>query len=179
MNLTDDELDALERSSELGARAAEEIRAARAGRFKVRHGQSRMRDGRPSPTYSAWYSMIRRCTDAKHKSYQRYGARGIRVDTRWMTFENFLADMGDRPDGATLDRFPNRRGNYEPGNVRWASWTAQARNRSSTVLDERKVNEIRGRREHGEQCPSIAARLGVSNTLVHHVINRSIWRDVP
>lgn len=94
-----------------------------------------------------------------------------------MTFENFLADMGERPGGMSIDRFPDRSGNYEPGNVRWATAEEQARNRSSTVLWESRVSEIRGRSEHGEANRSIASRMGINGSLVWAVLNNKIWRE--
>ncbi len=80
-------------------------------------------DGK-SRTYRSWQSMLGRCRNLD--SY--YGARGITVCERWMTFENFFADMGDRPDGTSIDRFPNKLGNYEPGNCRWATRSQQNSN---------------------------------------------------
>jgi hypothetical protein len=80
-------------------------------------------------TYHSWRSMIQRCTNPKRHNYKWYGARGVTVCERWrMSFDAFLADMGDRPKGTTLDRFPNKEGNYEPGNCRWASQREQMRN---------------------------------------------------
>lgn len=79
------------------------------------------------PEYYAWNSMKSRCTNKNHKSYKDYGARGITVCERWKSFENFLEDMGCRPDGMTLER-KDVNGNYEPGNVIWASWNAQRLN---------------------------------------------------
>lgn len=84
----------------------------------------------PSRTYVTWSHMIQRCTNPKRPAYARYGGRGITVCDRWLKFENFLADMGERPDGKTLDRFPNNKGNYEPGNCRWATVTEQNQNRA-------------------------------------------------
>lgn len=85
-----------------------------------------------SPTYHSWASMLTRCTNAKCKGWEHYGGRGISVCERWLVFENFLADMGERPTGATLDR-ENNDGNYELGNCRWATRVMQARNSKQVV----------------------------------------------
>lgn len=78
--------------------------------------------------YHAWRAMIARCCDPKHQLYKNYGGRGITVCARWMDFENFIIDLGDPPEGKSLDRI-NNGGNYEPGNCRWASQIEQQRNR--------------------------------------------------
>ena len=84
----------------------------------------------PSATYRSWVSMTSRCTNPKHNSWEDYGGRGIRVCERWRGehgFENFLADLGERPEGHTLDRI-DVNGNYEPSNCRWATYSEQRRN---------------------------------------------------
>lgn len=82
-----------------------------------------------SPTYRSWAALITRCTRPCHRQYKDYGGRGIGVCDRWMGFENFPTNMGERPDGLTIDRYSNKDGDYEPGNCRWATRAEQLRNR--------------------------------------------------
>lgn len=104
-----------------------------------------------TPTYRTWSSMHSRCEDEGNASYSRYGGRGIVVCERWNVFENFLADMGERPDGMTLDRIDND-GSYEPSNCRWATKAEQERNKSNPWLDPEKAARIRaGQRRRWEE----------------------------
>lgn len=84
--------------------------------------------GKESREYKTWQGMKDRCSRSKASNYKYYGARGIKVCDRWLKFENFLADMGKRPLGTTLDRIDTD-GNYEPKNCRWATATQQINNR--------------------------------------------------
>jgi hypothetical protein len=94
----------------------------------VTHGHARK--GKQTGTYLSWKEMKKRCANPNQKYWKNYGGRGIRVCDRWLnSFENFLADMGERPEGTSIDRYPNNDGNYEPGNCRWATRKQQRANR--------------------------------------------------
>lgn len=107
--------------------------------WSTKHGHAS--NGHVSDTYCSWHSMLLRCYDSNQKKYHLWGGRGIEVCNRWQGehgFENFLADMGERPKGKTLDRYPDNNGNYEPGNCRWATPKEQAANRRTTANDTNK-----------------------------------------
>lgn len=98
------------------------------------HGYARRGVKRPRE-YNCWMHMIGRCTNKNHMRFPEYGAMGITVCERWRKFQNFIDDMGFAPSKIhTLDRYPNQKGNYEPGNVRWATPTQQARNTSKNRM---------------------------------------------
>jgi hypothetical protein len=87
-------------------------------------------------TYKVWLAMRHRCSNRKSNRWPMYGGRGITVCDRWRTsFANFLADMGERPPGTSIDRIENN-GNYDPGNCRWATPKEQARNTRANVVFE-------------------------------------------
>jgi hypothetical protein len=93
-----------------------------------------------TPIHRTWAHMLRRCRSPDEAMWHRYGGRGIKVCERWNSFENFLADVGERPSQEySLDRI-NNDGNYEPGNVRWATALTQQNNKERN----RKV-EYKGR----------------------------------
>ncbi len=102
--------------------------------WRITHGHSR--GGKTTREFNSWLGMRQRCTDPNHHKWPRYGGRGIKVCARWLSsFEAFLADMGPRPSDRTLDRYPDRDGDYEPGNCRWATAKEQAANRARPSFD--------------------------------------------
>lgn len=89
--------------------------------------------GRLSPTYQSWDAMRKRCSLRTHVGFKNYGGRGIAVCAHWRDFANFLADMGERPPGTSLDRVDSN-GNYEAANCRWATPVEQHSNRRDSHL---------------------------------------------
>lgn len=82
-------------------------------------------------SYKSWEMMLQRCTNSNRDNYKHYGGRGITVCDRWLKFENFYADMGDRPEGTSIDRI-DVNGNYEPRNCKWSTHKEQCINRRSS-----------------------------------------------
>ena len=133
------------------------LRANTLGAMRLRHGMTESR------TYASWLSMRSRCNPKNVGSHAAkwYADRGVTVCTRWESFENFLADMGERPEGMTIDRIDSDK-NYQPGNCRWATMQEQVRNRNATRRLEYR-NEIRPMAEWAElfglRSKTLAARL--------------------
>jgi len=91
------------------------------------------KDKTKNTSYKCWYTMINRCTDSQNLGYADYGGRGIGVCSRWLVFENFIEDMGDRPSKIYSIERNNTNGNYEPGNCRWATTKEQTRNKRNNI----------------------------------------------
>ena len=95
---------------------------------RTKHGHAL--SSKASPTYKSWENMMQRCTNPKHHHWSKYGGAGITVCDRWKTFTNFLQDMGERPEGKTIDRIDFNKG-YEPQNCKWSTPKEQQRNRKA------------------------------------------------
>ena len=89
--------------------------------------------GGNSPTFNSWAGMMQRCYYDKHQKFSDYGGAGIEVDPRWHTFSTFLADMGDRPEGTSIERLDSRR-NYWLGNCIWLPAHLQQKNRKNSRM---------------------------------------------
>lgn len=111
---------------------------------------------------AAWANTLRKCRDLRHADYRYYGARGITVCARWDSFENFVEDMGLRPDELTLERRDND-GNYEPGNCVWATRQTQTENRRVSATVEwqgERMSVAAWERRFGWKAGTLKARLG-------------------
>lgn len=106
-------------------------KGCRCGRHSNRYkGTTHKMSG--TPTYKAWADIINRCFNVKYKRYFDYGGRGISVSDEWRKFDNFYIDMGERPNGLSIDRVNNDLG-YSKENCVWSDKKQQQRNRRNTV----------------------------------------------
>lgn len=120
-----------------------------------------------SSEYHIWQHMKTRCYKEDSISYKNYGARGITVCDRWLqSFENFYADMGERPEGTSLDRIDNE-GNYEPSNCRWTTSKIQANNKRGN-----RVMDIDGESHTLSEWSDIS---GIKLTTIHKRLNYLNW----
>lgn len=150
-------------SSSCGCLQSERTASANVARTK--HGHARSGGGNKrltSPEYRSWKAMLERIRNPNSPNYHLYGGRGITVCQRWLGesgFSNFLADMGPRPNGKSIDRI-DVDGNYEPDNCRWATLKEQRRNqRNSPELEAKRIAALGRGREHMWADPEIRDRL--------------------
>jgi hypothetical protein len=94
-------------------------------KFK-KHGKSK------TPIYRLWHNVMQRCYNPKNPDYENYGARGVKVSEDWQNFENFYSDMGEKPEGLSLEREDNEK-NYSKENCKWGSTKEQALNKRTTI----------------------------------------------
>ena len=129
-----------------------------------------------TPIYGMWRRMIQRCEDKNCTDYKYYGGRGISVCPEWHDFETFLKDVGERPEGLTLDRIRNDEG-YAPGNVRWVSRADQMKNtRICRFLEhDGQIKTVSDwAREKGIKPRTLNARLNVLGYTVEEALSKSV-----
>ena len=120
--------------------------------------------------------MLDRCYNPNNPEYARYGGNGVRVCEQWQVFQGFLNDMGERPAGTSIDRFPDKDGNYEPSNCRWATPHEQTVNRKVTKLTLEMARQIHTCHEGGESNADIARHFGISPCHVSLIIKGDKWK---
>lgn len=116
---------------------------------------------RSRKTYQSWSDMKQRCLNPACVAYRNYGARGISICRLWLKFENFLLDMGEKPEGLSLER-KDVNGNYEPDNCKWATKLEQNGNRRDCRFfehDGKRLNIDQWSREAGVHPATIRGRL--------------------
>ena len=126
--------------------------------------------------------MINRCYQLANAGYKHYGARGITVADRWHKFENFLEDMGERPEGCTLGRHGDQ-GNYEPGNVSWqtiAEQSVKGEKQGKAKLTEEQVLVMRALYQPNSHSNShnMARDLKMNKSTVYDAIIGRTWRHI-
>jgi len=124
------------------------------------HGQSGNAKKR-TRAYKTWLRMRDRCSNTKSWKYKYYGGKGIKICDEWQTFENFFRDMGQPPEGMTLDRI-DVNGNYEPSNCRWATMMEQAKNKTNNmflIIDGEKIHLMEASRRFHVKFQTIWARI--------------------
>jgi len=137
------------------------------GLLTSKHGMSASR------SYQAWRSMKKRVAGYQLRYRRDYTDRGIVICERWANFEAFLSDMGECPEGMTLDRIDNN-GNYEPENCRWADMATQSRNRRTSVISSDEARYILNSPKKGAQ---LASELGVSVWGIYSLRQRHTLQD--
>jgi hypothetical protein len=139
-----------------------------------KHGQSGSK-GRPTQLFTAWVNMRDRCDNPNHKAYHNYGGRGVKVCPQWYDFQTFARDVGPAQRGMQIER-NNNNGDYEPGNVRWATVKEQAHNRRTNKLDQYTADQIRAVYSQGK-LPQwrVGQMFGVCQMTVSLIIQGKIW----
>ncbi len=137
------------------------------------------RDFKTDRTYKSWEGMKQRCLNPNNPRFDSYGGRGITIEPKWITFAGFLEDMGERPEGLTLDRIDND-GDYCKTNCRWASPAEQQRNTRQSKLTESQVREILAVQRVWEGSDRELARqfsreLGVNHETIREVLEGRCW----
>jgi len=140
------------------------------------HGRSSTKYSPKDRTYNSWTSMHWRCSTNTPKIKRIYKDKYISVCERWRSFELFLEDMGDRPEGTSLDRIDGTKG-YSPENCRWADLLTQSRNTSQIKLKFNDALAISFLHLKGKTMSQIAKKLGQPYVRVYQICKRGKWQD--
>ena len=144
------------------------LRKEKTQKLKIKHGLS------SQAAYPSWCDMKQRCNNPEHNAYKYYGGRGITVCDRWLEFENFFEDMGERPKELTLERKNNELG-YFKENCCWATRAEQIHNSRQTKLTEKLVAEIRQLRSLGVKMANLATIYNVAPNTISQIVNNKTW----
>ena len=144
------------------------LKRERLAERSTRHG-AKPRAG-ASPTYNSWMNMLRRCTNPDHPRYADWGGRGIDVCDRWREFAAFVADMGEKPHGLTLERRDND-GDYTPDNCFWATPAVQAMNKRSTKLTPAMIRKVKALSATGLTMTAVGEQLHLDR----HTVSKALW----
>jgi hypothetical protein len=138
--------------------------------ISVRHGMSSTR------THKSWRGLKERCLNPKHHRFKNYGGRGIKVCDRWISFQNFLYDMGECPSNKhSIDRIKNNEG-YSKSNCRWATADQQAQNTTRTKISIKQIRQLRLLYESGNWTQiSLAKKFKISQPHVSSIILKKVW----
>lgn len=138
--------------------------------FKT-HGKTK------TSTYKSWAHMKGRCLNALDPAYKDYGGRGIFVCDRWMKFDNFYEDMGDCPQGFSIERI-NVEDGYHKDNCKWIEKNLQQRNTRKTVFTEEKIKTIREMLKEGVKTSFLAGQHNVGQGHIRQIRSNVIWKNI-
>lgn len=148
-------------------------------RLRVRNGPKRREP--LHPLYGVWQDIKKRCYNPKCRSYPDWGGRGIGICDQWrVSFSAFVADAPPLPEGPpgfwSIHRI-NNHGNYEPGNIAWATPTEQNRNKRNVKLTIERAREIRALHAQGARQADLAQQFGVARRTISDVLRNKLWND--
>ena len=141
------------------------VRNERTSKARKTHGMSK------TNTYKIWAGMVGRCTNPRNKSFKFYGGRGIKVCERWLCFDNFYSDMGERKPGESIERI-NVNGGYEPSNCCWIPIDRQHENRRDVKITPAIGAKILDMAKAGVPVASIRKTLDLSDSSVRKFITK-------
>lgn len=150
------------------------------------HTLGKRGESKRSLTYNSWRSMRERCYSKSNASFKRYGAKGVSVCPAWKnSFEAFLRDMGERPEGHVLSR-NNDKGNYEPGNVVWKTLEENSAEKKhakgvdvgSAKFTEEQILEIRKLAKEGYGMRKLGRMYNTYHTNISSIVKRRTWTHI-